>query len=406
MGAASEWDRYGGWTRIRGKKTGFFHVEQIQGRWWFVTPEGHVFFSKGVNHVTADQEGDSSPAPPADLAKWAADTVRQLRGWNFNTVSGSAKEFADASIAFSIMCGMSRATGEPAAASGRRVVDYFSREFREAADRRAKQICAPLAGNPWLLGYYTDNELKWTPEPPVLQESLLETYLKLAPSAPGRQKAEALLADRALTDTVRETKPSPWVTEPDRSVFLEMAAAEYGRVVREAIRRYDPNHLVLGCRVEDDPVPDPAMLRGTGRYFDVISYQPYYSKVPLALMKMLTEVTGKPSLVTEFGFKAMDSGLPNTKGAGKPVATQQDRADRFAEFAETLADLPSCVGFHWFMYRDQPPEGWRINGENSNYGLVRMDGTPWETLTARMTTVNAIMERRHAGQAAEQPAAF
>ena len=101
-------------------------------------------------------------------------------------------------------------------------------------------------------------------------------------------------------------------------------------------------------------------------------------------------------MVTEFSFKAMDSGLPNTKGAAKPVATQEDRAKGFAAYVEALAALPGCVGFHWFEYRDEPKEGRRLDGENSNYGVVKIDFTPWEVLTTRMKQVNAGIESLHA----------
>ena len=94
----------------------------------------------------------------------------------------------------------------------------------------------------------------------------------------------------------------------------------------------------------------------------------------------------------------MDSGLPNTKGAAKPVPTQRDRANGFASYVEALAALPSCVGFHWFEYRDEPKEG-RFDGENSNYGVVKIDFTPWEVLAARMRLVNDEMEAQHAAAA-------
>jgi hypothetical protein len=97
-------------------------------------------------------------------------------------------------------------------------------------------------------------------------------------------------------------------------------------------------------------------------------------------------------MITEFSFKAMDSGLPNTKGAAEPVATQQDRAEGFTRYVQDLASLPSCVGFHWFEYRDQPPEGRGGDGENSNYGLVKMNGDPWDVLTTRMKEVNEALE--------------
>ncbi|RPJ38846.1 MAG: hypothetical protein EHM21_16305, partial [Chloroflexi bacterium] len=43
--------RYGGFLGARGEPTGFFRVEQIDGRWWFVDPDGYLFFSSGVDCI-------------------------------------------------------------------------------------------------------------------------------------------------------------------------------------------------------------------------------------------------------------------------------------------------------------------------------------------------------------------
>ncbi len=47
--SASELDSYGGDTSIQGSKTGFFHVEEIDGRNWFITPEGNAFFAVALS---------------------------------------------------------------------------------------------------------------------------------------------------------------------------------------------------------------------------------------------------------------------------------------------------------------------------------------------------------------------
>ncbi len=58
-GGGAQFDQYGGWTGVAGRATGSFRVEEIDGVWWFITPEGHGFFSLGVDHLLP--EGDFSP---------------------------------------------------------------------------------------------------------------------------------------------------------------------------------------------------------------------------------------------------------------------------------------------------------------------------------------------------------
>src|ERR1035437_895872 len=77
----AQYDIYGGWTKIKGKKTGFFHTEQINQRWWLVTPEGNVFFAKGVESI--ELSGDRNN-PPADPNKEDAQVAEQIKSWNFN----------------------------------------------------------------------------------------------------------------------------------------------------------------------------------------------------------------------------------------------------------------------------------------------------------------------------------
>lgn len=379
-----EYDRYGGWLKVQGGRTGFFHVQLIDGRWWFVTPDGNGFLSKGVDHINWHTERPGSPpAPPADPAAWAKATARQLRGWNFNTAASWAEpEFANADIVYAPVLDLAGATDPDDLWLNRKVFDVFSPASQAALQESARKRIGDLAKNPWVLGYFTDNELRWGAEWNS-KESLLEMYLKLPAQSPGRKKASAFVAGRGRTAAT--------ITSADKDDFQETVAAEYGRLTRDAIRKYDQVHLILGCRFAGY-APDP-VLRGVGKYFDVISYNNYSPTAPLEMLRHLTALTGRPVLITEFSFKAMDAGLANTKGAGKPVPTQADRADSFDRYVTDLATLPGCLGFHWFQYFDQPEEGRAIDGENSNFGIVRIDGTPWEVLTERMKAVNGRLER-------------
>jgi hypothetical protein len=378
----AQYDTYGGWTKLKGKKTGFFHTEQINKRWWLVTPEGNVFFAKGVESIDLGPDRNN---PPADKEKAAAELAAQLKGWNFNAAGNQRIKLPG--MAYAVNLGLASSTTPDMWLLGI-VPDFFSPEFADGVEKRAKELCTGMANDPWLIGYFTDNEIRWVDDIRS-KESQLEVFLKKAPDSPGYQKAMEFLKKRGKTP---ET-----ITFDDMFAFLEVSAAQYGKVVYTAIRHYDKNHLILGSRFNSRaPIQ---LTRALAPYYDVFSFNNYEHRAPTYKLDEISRISGKPTMITEFSFKAMDSGLFNTIGAGDAVATQEDRANLFTNYVQDLAKLPTCVGFYWFRYRDQPkqgagtrsPGGW--GGENSNYGLVMIDGTPWTLLVNKMKEVKAGIEK-------------
>lgn len=416
--AVEQYDRFGGWSGVRGKATGFFHAEQIDGVWWLITPDGNAFFSKGVNHVsyTADHAPALGYSPYARVTavkygsaqKWAEATAQRLKGWGFNTVGAwSSGEMFKRQMAYTLILNLAASAGADWLKGG--VADVFSPKFEQVVREQAQKLCAPLARDPFLLGYFTDNELRWGADWRS-KKSLLEEFIAQPPDAPGKQVTLRLM--RARYNTV-ESFNQAWGTEVkdfdelsslttlpmDRDAakamqreFQREYARAYFKVCRDAIKAADPNHMVLGCRFAF--FPSQEVVGAAGEFVDVVSFHTYNFTPPADTLATVHRVTGKPVMLTEFSFKAMDSGLPNTKGAGRPVPTQQDRAEHFDKFVTALAQMPFMVGFHWFEYCDEPAEG-RFDGENSNYGLVNIKDEPWQVLVERMTQVNARLEETH-----------
>ena len=84
---AAELDAYGGFTDIVGKRTGFFHTQQIDGRWWLVSPEGHGFFGIGISHpVTGNSQAAVTFAYKGDQEAWMRDGIRKMRELGYNCV--------------------------------------------------------------------------------------------------------------------------------------------------------------------------------------------------------------------------------------------------------------------------------------------------------------------------------
>jgi len=278
------YDTYGGWLELKAKKTGFFHTEQIQGRWWLVSPEGNAFFSKGVDHVNFAPESDSAPKVPDDPAAWAK-AAEQLRGWNFNTLGAwSSPQMYSNGLAYAPMVDVAASGGRNVWLKGG-IVDYFSSQFQEAAARAAQRICVPHVKDPWLLGYFTDTELRWGSDWRGTN-SVLEEYLKMPATAAGSQKAITFL-------TARGHSPDNLSAE-DKREFLGLVGGEYAHVASEAIRRADPNHLVLGCRFAVYPGDD--VIHAVGQYFDVISYHSYNQKPPVDRLELITQIPGHASI--------------------------------------------------------------------------------------------------------------
>ncbi len=90
LGAAAL-DQYGGWTGLKGEKTGFFHIEKIDGRFWFVTPDGNVFYPVVLSHMLS---GETRTAAKTlfgnDKEAWVRDSVNKARDMGFNCALGGA----------------------------------------------------------------------------------------------------------------------------------------------------------------------------------------------------------------------------------------------------------------------------------------------------------------------------
>ena len=98
--------------------------------------------------------------------------------------------------------------------------------------------------------------------------------------------------------------------------------------------------------------------------------------------KLIAQLTGKPVIITEFSFKADDSGLPNDKGAICKVETQEERAKGYAAVLSALAGQSYVIGAHYFSWQDSE------TSERSNYGIVNWQEKMYRPLAETMRQLN------------------
>ncbi|WP_449462254.1 beta-agarase [Tardisphaera miroshnichenkoae] len=358
-------------------------IESHRGRFWLIL-DGEETVSKGVNHVSYD--GDFAPklgyspyrraveSTYGDARRWAESAAARLQTWGFNTVGlWSSKELWPyllffVSLDFAASFGSNWQTGE--------VADVFLPEFADRANKKAGEIIPAVKDDPNLIGYFTDNELRWGPDwrgP----EHLLDIFLKK--SGPGHDLAVEMSQGHPLGEA--------------RELFLRAYARRYFDVSVAAIKAYDPQHLVLGARLAH-VVPSIFTVAEAMGSLDAIAFNDYSDAAPLETMRKLHSISGKPIMITEFSFKAMDSGLPNSRGGGRPVKDQAERASRTKAYLEAILREPYVIGYHWFQWSDEPKEG-RFDGEDCNYGLVKINDEPWPELVKAFSEVNWRAEELH-----------
>jgi len=383
---------YGGLMGRKLKATGFFHARKLGDRWWLVDPEGCRFLHvavNGVRHGTSPQPKRALPAKFGTVAKWRDATLALLADHGFNgTACWSDDDILRGATRrltycpqWNFMASYGRKRGGVYQKPGHMgypssCIFVFDPEFEAFCDKHARKLAA-RKDDPWLLGHFSDNEM------PFPSDSL-DRHLKLPPGDPGRKAAEAWLKARK---TARISKAA-------RSAWLEHVADRYFRIVGAAIRKHDPNHMVLGPRFHGGDRRKPELWRAAGRHCDAIAINVYGTWTPSAREFRQWEAwSGKPVIVTEWYAKGADSGMKNLTGAGWTVPTQADRGRFYQNFVLALIETRVCVGWHWFKYMDNDPESTKADPSNldSNKGIVRTNYQPYTPLLDAMAELNSVV---------------
>lgn len=413
--------------------TGFFHTKKVNGRWWIVDPNGRAFYSIGTDHINFNGHhcealgyapyGRNAKAKYGTEEKWIETQQQRLTAWGFNTLPYATDGLKLRNLAHIETLSLGTSFSDTDSLSPKTtwtgLPNVFNPEWPKHCDRAARERCAKLKDDPWVLGYFLDNELEWfsTDEPVGLfgatwrraaGDSAKEAWLKFLREELGDvRQFEKHWGVRVASfeELARHQQPVPPRTKKGQAIalnFVREIAERYFRTCAEAIHRYDPNHLILGCRFASRA---PAIWDIAGRHCEIVTFN-YYKwidverGVPVELVREMTDwyaQTQKPMMLTEWSFPALDAGLPSIWGGGMRVDTQAQRTQCFNHFQSVLFALPFMVGSSWFMYIDEPAQGIsKTFPEVTNYGLIDVNDEPYPELTAAATRLNSQVYAMHA----------
>ena len=363
-------DRYGGTRTIRADGTGFFRAEEIGGRWWLVTPEGHGFISVGMNHIDlaalkhADniyifrerygsstdrfiEEGVGQP-----LREWGFNTI----GWTQESVGGkwmdpktllrhshewSHRQFQLAGLPYVYNLQFSEIeffNTNPF------YPDVFSQDFENWADYIARSNCVDMAKDPLLIGY-ADLPV------PAFTADLAGAW------------AEGL----NLSDAGDRQK-------------LEKIVRRYFQVTSDAIRRYDPNHMIFGPRFDRPPETREWIIKIAGEYFDVLLCNRFVSPEAVASgVRRWYEVSGKPVIISDLAYLAPTELLSVSQESAAYVPDQKARGKAYQMYCGRTLSLPYVIGMHWCAF---------IENRARKSGIKNYRDEPYQDLVAQMQSFN------------------
>ena len=438
----------------------FIHLEKDNGVWWLVDHTGKRFVTTGMNHVgeggvlfnevnkgwLTDKFGEDIKGSWGGLnprAKnhggYADMVVKDFKDYAFNTIpfhaySTPLKLYEERGIYYvakikvqsiSLM-GMNRANGA-------RFPDVFSSEFQNKLDALAKRTCTPLRDAKYCLGYaYFDMpDLKparqWHKQMFAdrgLVYPWVQDIRELPADAAGKQEwmrilkqnhASAAEAASAYSidgiasweDLARVTswpiKPNdvPKVQKDADDMLTALAEKWYG-LHHELIRKYDPNHLLLGDKHDVgfdksvDMIPD-GVLGAIGKHCDVmmIQYYTFYTDRHNAVLQKLHRQTGLPIINGDHSYSFKTS--KHTKIKGLKVDSFEAVANEYRRYMKgIMQDHPYMLGWWYCGYIEQwAPAGTKQLGQQC--GFFSPFGEPNAELLALVKEANENATLWHGG---------
>lgn len=440
-----EWSRFGGDKSRKLGGKGFFRVQEQEGKWWFVDPDGYAFLSTGVDVMTPaspgpfegiedlfewlpEEEGEFSDALinrqgqgqvsflTANLIrvygenwrkKWELLSANLMKTWRFNTIANWSDSSFISNQRLPYVLPL-RDFPSTEVSLFRDFPDVFDPSYREAAAKFALQL-ESYKNDSLMIGYFLRNEPHWgfgshnlafemfSSDQDTYTKSRGVNWLSTKYNGNINKLNEMWGSDynnyEAIGKTAIDQLELKEQAEKDLWEFSGLMVDEYVKVVSEEVKKVDPNHLNLGMRFASISTD---LFYRTGKFVDVFSLNQYSSPNPPPTGEIYKR-TGKPVIIGEFHHGATDRGLP---ASGIQAAKDQEqRGIALRHYLEQGLSRPEVIGMHYFQWNDQPWTG-RYDGENYQIGVMDVTLQPYKTWVEAATQTNERLYKVASGEEA------
>jgi hypothetical protein len=427
--------------------TGFFHVEQKNGKWVLVDPSGNAFFHMGIcafgpgddyTYVAGresiytwlpplESEFKTAYLPPygsQDFSFYLANVIRKygqpyekepfqarmidrVKKFGFNSIgafSGDSQASHTANFPFVLSLPLGPWAGE--GLQGIKEIpgvhgtwDPFDAGNQAKVEANFAASLPKCADDPLLIGYFLTNEPLYEDIPKVVPTLKGSQY-------PCKHALVQMLSDKYKTidafnqawgmsvKTFDELNDTPLIANnktafDDVHDYTGLFFETYFKLVADTFHKYDTHHMLIGNRFQPGTINNEQLCRICGKYMDIVSFNYYTNAIDTDFINRINKWTGgKPMIFSEFFWPSPKaSGLVG--GAG--LATETERGQAYRYYVEKAASLGYVVGIEWFTLIDQATTGrWfsKYNGEQANSGIFSVADRPYKDCVAGMIATN------------------
>ncbi len=359
-------DSYGGFPPLKGTRTGWFHLEDLGGRRWFITPEGSAFFPVSLAHIYTDNSQETvQRLYGGDQATWMEDWFGKTRALGFNcALAGATSQcrnpsgYVDVGRAeaifrresFPYAVGLFLIPHPNELPEGQERPDVFAAEYQQWAGDLIADVCSRHADDPLVMGYYHGFGSFMNPRSWI--------------ASLGRDVSD----------------------ENEQEHVREMAVTLY-RSAHDAIRRHDPNHLILGPYVKEQSF-DLKTWKALAPFVDTLTPQHVNRNLSFA---ELTAATGRPLLVSD---EATGHLHDEAHGGPHALTSSEDKGRIYGAVLERHLRDPSVCGVDFCATLYDLNDGPLMDRYGMMEGLYDWDGNPKPGLAEAVAEANkGIYER-------------
>ena len=388
---------------IIGRK-GFVHVERIDGVWFMVNADGERFVPTGMNHVGPmsrfapynrdfwlEQFGPELLTAPGRInwqgpgvKRWLERIAKDHKDYGFNTLAfhhphTMPTEYCnELELYYFGKMRMSHVHARRARTMSRdkKFPDVFDPAWVTKLDEHVESFTSRHKNAKYLLGYSYDDLPAYTIHNLERRIAGFEHHPWILDiiSKPGLTKGKSVWIDilkerypsAAGAADIYGVSAAEWtdfgdVTEwglpkhpkqgfSDQAMMNAKIVEAYLKAHHDAIRRHDPNHLILGDKIQNArPQPD-WVWEIVKKYVDVIVIQDYDFFTPEHEEKLrhVYSVTGKPIINGDHSYGVLRPNMRSVKGVR--VESAEVKGQEYATYLRGIMNLPFMLGWQTCGY--------------------------------------------------------